>query len=113
MTATPVNQLIDHHRIVADEGVQSRVSIDQGCIEQYCDDLRNGSVFPPMRLVRDDSGVFWIWDGFHRLRMYQLCKVANSQCEVRTGTKRDAILLAAGANASHGLPRTREDKERA
>jgi hypothetical protein len=34
-------------------------------------------------------------------------------CEVRPGTRRDAVLCAAGANAMHGLRRTNADKRRA
>jgi hypothetical protein len=35
------------------------------------------------------------------------------QAEVRQGTRRDAVLLAAGANNGHGLRRTNEDNRRA
>jgi hypothetical protein len=34
-------------------------------------------------------------------------------CEVRQGTRREAVLFSVGANASHGLRRTNADKERA
>lgn len=33
--------------------------------------------------------------------------------DIRQGTRRDAVLFSVGANASHGLRRTNEDKRRA
>ena len=37
----------------------------------------------------------------------------GASCEVRTGSLRDAILHAVGANATHGLRRSNADKRRA
>ncbi len=37
----------------------------------------------------------------------------SAAADVRTGTKRDAILFSVGANATHGTRRTNEDKRRA
>ena len=38
---------------------------------------------------------------------------AEIAADVRQGTRRDALLFAAGANSSHGLSRTTADKRRA
>ena len=97
--------------IVADEDVQARVGIDHMCVERYCEDHRNGAKFAPMCVVSDGK-TNWLWDGFHRLDMCVTVGLKSFPCEIRPGTKRDAILLAAGANANHGLQRTRADKER-
>jgi hypothetical protein len=52
-------------------------------------------------------------DGFHRYFAKQRNRRDKFACEVRPGTKRDAILHAVGANAEHGLKRTDADKRRA
>lgn len=64
-----------------------------------------------------DGSTYWLGDGFHRVQAARdaFNEAANLSipCEVRSGTRRDAILHAAGANASHGLRRTNADKQRA
>ena len=52
-------------------------------------------------------------DGFHRTAGKE--KIGNKKipAQVHQGTRRDAILYAAGANAAHGQRRTNADKRRA
>lgn len=54
-------------------------------------------------------------DGFHRVAAYQASGALDYAlpADVRQGTRRDAVLFACGANATHGLPRSSEDKENA
>jgi hypothetical protein len=98
--------------ISIDGGTQSRASVDQAVVADYADAMRNGAVFPPIVLFHDGKA-YWLADGFHR---YHALKATGAQrviADVRQGTRRDAILFSVGANASHGLRRTNEDKRRA
>ncbi len=98
--------------ISIDGGTQSRASVDQAVVADYADAMRNGAVFPPIVLFHDGKA-YWLADGFHR---YHALKETGAQrviADVRQGTRRDAILFSVGANASHGLRRTNEDKRRA
>src|SRR5207248_9627312 len=56
---------------------------------------------------------WWVGDGHHRLRAFRLAGREEIPCLVYHGTRRDAILYAAGANARHGKRRTADDVRRA
>lgn len=90
-------------------GTQSRAELDSDVIEAYSENL---SRLPPI-VVYHDGESYWLADGFHRVRAHQVAGREEVAAEVLQGTLRDAILYSCGANATHGLPRTREDKRRA
>jgi hypothetical protein len=52
-------------------------------------------------------------NGIHRLIAEPELGLAKISADVREGSRRDAILYAVGANASHGLKRTNRDKRNA
>jgi hypothetical protein len=91
---------------------QPRTTISTTTVEEYAEAMRDGAKFPPLEIVSDGT-TGWIWDGFHRLGAYQAIGATHVEVNVRIGTKRDAILLAVGANPVHGVPRTNADKQRA
>ncbi len=111
-----------------DGGTQMRDGTDQATVERYAADMEDlaekreqGEIVPgfPPPLLFFDGTDYWPGDGFHRIRGHILRwqrkgKAAPAmECVVRAGTRRDAILYAAQANAAHGLPRTAADKRRA
>ncbi len=108
--------------IINEGGTQMRAGLDQETVKEYADALTNGAQFPPIILFHDGES-YWLGDGFHRFAAWKRAfgmPGAPSEylrpeipAEVRTGDRRDAILFAAGANASHGLRRTNADKRRA
>lgn len=108
--------------IRTDGGTQMRAEINWATVAEYKDALLAGAILPPPVLYFDGDN-YWVGDGFHRMaawkQAYQMPGMPNEYtrdtipCEVRSGTRRDAVLHAAGANASHGLRRTNADKRRA
>jgi DNA modification methylase len=78
----------------------------------YTEALKAGAKFPPIVVFHDGSD-YWPADGFHRLNAHARAGLPKIAAEVRTGTRRDALLFAVGANAAHGKRRTNEDKRRA
>jgi hypothetical protein len=81
-------------------------------VEDYAHDMKAGVRFPPV-VVFYDGVTYWLADGFHRVLAAIKAGVKEVEADIRRGGKRDAILYAAGANDSHGLRRTQEDKRRA
>lgn len=104
-------------QIRRDGGTQMRMGTNDTKVREYATLLLDGTRLPPITVFFDGSA-YWLGDGFHRLEAHMAAYrdatvMPHIQCEVRSGTRRDAILHAAGANAAHGLPRTDEDKRRA
>ncbi len=106
-------------RIKTDGGTQMRAALDPDTVQEYLDAMQpiGWGDFPAV-IVYYDGKDHWLADGFHRVEAYRraadnLDQPASVPADVRSGTRRDAILHAAGANASHGLRRTNADKRRA
>lgn len=93
-------------------GTQSRVELNQSTIAEYAELIRAAVDLPPV-VTFFDGVTFWLADGFHRYNAHLDAGAMEINAEIRTGTQRDAILYSVGANASHGLRRTNEDKRRA
>lgn len=65
----------------------------------------DGVEFPSLTVFFDGSH-YWLADGFHRFFAAKKHGLGAMSAEVYQGTRRDAVLYAAGANARHGLRRT-------
>lgn len=100
-------------QIVADDACQLRAAGSKAAVQEYAEALAAGATFPPVVVFRDDDGRHWLADGFHRLEAHRLAGRETIAAEVHAGGQREARLHAAGANASHGLRRSHEDKRRA
>ena len=95
-----------------DGGTQSREKLDQTVVDEYAELMKEGTEFPAISVVHDGNE-YYLSDGFHRLLAAQKAGKASINCDVLTGTLRDAILYSLSANASHGLRRTLEDRRKA
>lgn len=95
-----------------DPALQMRsAGIDPGTVQDYAEAMADGAEFPAI-IVFTDSNSYWPGDGFHRIEAAKKAGRSTINADVRQGSRRDAILLAAGANSSHGLRRTSADKRR-
>lgn len=104
--------LLDMASIRIDGGTQSRTSISTETVAEYAQALTDGATMPPV-VVFFDGADYWLGDGFHRFHAFRKAGRDSIPADVRQGTCRDARLHAAGANGTHGLRRTNEDKRRA
>lgn len=110
-------ELLSYTRIKVNGATQMRAGLNQETVVAYADTMRHNKTFAPFPpiIVYFDGTDYWLADGFHRHKA--AFQAFGSGCaltaEVRAGTRRDAILHAAGANAEHGLQRTPADKRRA
>jgi len=99
--------LIESIRI--DGGTQSRGSISDETVAEYVEAVNAGAKMPPVVVFFDGSD-YWLAEGFHRFLACQRAEKRHVLAEVKNGTKEDAAWESAGANVTHGLRRTREDK---
>ena len=99
-----------------DGGTQARVGNHEDVVEAYTAAMQDGrwSWHDGNRLVVVFDGTdYWLADGFHRVEAAQRAGLVTVPCDVRPGSRRDAVLVACGANADHGLRRTADDIRRA
>lgn len=94
------------------QSTQARVSIDEPTVQRYTSHFEADGEFPAIDVFFDGSK-HWLADGWHRLIAAQRAGKAELHAQVHTGTERDAMVFALGANATHGLPRSSADKRRA
>ncbi len=96
--------------LVLDKDVQMRDRICHKTVADYVDLMARGVQLPPIIVFHQFGSEHYVADGWHRDLASRKLVLPTVSCEIRHGTKRDAILFAAGANASHGLRRTNLDK---
>lgn len=95
-----------------DGGTQPRAAINEAVVAEYAEALKDGAKFPPVDVFFDGTE-YWLAEGFHRYHGHRKAKIKDIAATVHNGTRRDAVMFSVGANASHGLRRTNEDKRRA
>lgn len=98
------------HELRLDGGMQARAAMCQATVDAYMEALDQ---LPPVTAFHDDNGILWLADGFHRVEAARRAGRDMLVGVIHDGSQRDAVLHAVGANAEHGLPRTRADKHRA
>jgi uncharacterized ParB-like nuclease family protein len=106
----PVQQ-VPISSIKIDERFQSRIRPCQPTIDEYRAALKLGTDFPPIK-VRKQEAEFVLMDGQHRLRAHQAEGRSDISCEIIECSLDEALKIAAGCNAVHGLRRTNADKRR-
>ena len=112
--SAPGEELVAWSSIRVDGGTQMRAGLNRDTVAEYTDAMNQGDTFPPVDLYYDGS-TYWLGDGFHRHAAHKQAHGISQpiRANVKPGTRRDAVLAAAAANAKHGLQRTVEDKRRA
>lgn len=98
--------------IRTDGGTQMRAELDKDVYLDYRDKWLAGVEFPAVDLFHDGAD-YWLADGFQRYFGAKEAKRASLPANVHTGTQRDALLFATGANSAHGLRRSNADKRKA
>jgi hypothetical protein len=117
-TIEPASELrrIPLAAIKIDPAIQQRVAgTSQEVVQEYAQAMRDGNEFPPPTVFSPDGVTYHLGDGFHQAEAYRLAHPDAHEiaCEVRYGGHDDALEYACGANASHGLQRTTQDKRKA
>lgn len=92
-----------------DGGTQQRAKIDLDTVADYAEKFGD---LPPVTVYFDGTD-YWLAGGFHRYHAATKAERKKVPCDVRKGTKRDAILFSCGDNATHGLKRSNADKRKA
>ena len=103
--------------IKIDPDLQCRANgVSKSLVREYAEVMREkgADVFPSVVVFKDSKAVHWLADGFTRCAaLASLDETASIKVEIHEGSRKDALLYAAGANAEHGKARTPADKRKA
>ena len=99
-------------KIRLDGNTQPRVELESSVVSEYQNAYEAGETLPPLEVMFDGTD-YWLWDGFHRRFGADNAGLDKLPCNVTDGTREDAQWASYGANATHGLRRTNEDKAKA
>lgn len=94
------------------EGTQTRAELNQTIIAEYAEAYEQGIELPPIE-VYFDQALYWLADGFHRVKAAQKIGRDSISANVSQGGQRQAILFSVKANDTHGLRRTAADRRNA
>lgn len=109
--ATPARLALDY--ITLDNRLQSR-KLRPSVVQDYLKALRRGEELPPVLVVRDANGNYYLIDGFHRVAATrEQVGIDDIAVTIIDGTFEDALWLSWGANRNHGFRRTQKDVRRA
>lgn len=103
---------IRRDRLTRDPEVHARAGLHNGTVSEYATAMMEGVDFPAL-VVFNDGHKLWLADGFHRDAATVRAGIDVVVCDVRPGTRRDAVLYSVWANARHGLQLTNAEKRRA
>jgi hypothetical protein len=116
-TEAPTRVTID--RIVTDARLQARdqKAPPKALVEQYAEHLRQLDPVTLVRLTEEGggyvAGTYLLVDGHTTLEAHALKEMVTVPARIVEGDWRAARILAAGANAEHGMPRSPADKAKA
>jgi uncharacterized ParB-like nuclease family protein len=105
--------LIPLQDIALGETITARLELDHDKVQEYAEDMAKGDVFPAVILYQDENQMYYLVDGSHRVEAARTCGRTEILADVWSGTRRQALEYAMGANATHGMPRTNAVKRNA
>ena len=95
--------------ITVDLAIHFRDKVDQGAVARYRECLDN---LPPIKLVQVEDQLL-LASGLHRYYAHLDAGRGGIEAETLEGTRNDAIVLGLKDNSLHGVPLTREERNRA
>lgn len=95
-----------------DGGTQPRTGINEAVVAEYAEAIMRGDTLPPPVCFWDGANR-WLVDGYHRVHAHRQAGSVEIEVEQRNGTLREAVLYSVGANATHGLRLSHDDKRKA
>lgn len=89
--------------ILQDQRLQKRQEgLDGEHVKRLLGTLEDdGDITEPVVVFRDEDGILWLADGFHRMEAYKQAGRDQIRANVRTGSYDDAEVFAENANLKH------------
>lgn len=98
------------------DGGQVRVCRSKEAVERYTEIyLQSQYILPPVTVLPEEDGTYWLVDGHHRYEAAQEAQVVDIPAVVLSGVTDEGEILekAVAANITHGLPMGVADRKHA
>lgn len=103
--------------VISTEGLQVRVETNRAHVDDLVEVIGDSGqwpdAIPPIVVFGREPGPYFLADGHHRLQAAQEAGCTEVPVVLHPGDKQDALWYAVGANATHGLRRTADDRRNA
>lgn len=103
---------LDPKVLTLDPELQQRESYPPNIVDEYTEAYKAGAEFPPLTVYYDGEK-HWVSNGFLRTQAAILAKQETVKCDVRKGSRDEALLDSLAANETHGVRRTYADRRKA
>ena len=97
-------------KIVVTAGTDVRSEISEATVTEYGEAAHKKAKLPPLVVFDTKDDGLLLADGFHRYFGFERQGIKEWDCDIREGTRADAIKFALGCNTTHGLRRSNDDK---
>lgn len=108
-STVPHRQEIDLSLLTADLSLYPRSKLNKNRVVSMAETLSGGTIVAPVSVFWDGS-TYWLSDGFIRFEAHKLVNFQTISADIRSGTRRDAILFAIECNAHHGETLARAER---
>lgn len=98
--------------IIVDPKYQFRAAIDMDAVREWAELLLDGQEFPAVDVFDLDEGLVLV-NGFQRLESHKAASKRKINCNIYSGSERDAIDFAISCNTKNGVRLTNADKKKA
>ena len=102
-------ELVAIKDITIEEGLHCRDGLNMDAVLRYSEILDD---LPPVKLVRVGDTLL-LASGHHRIKGYAKAGMDTIPAEITEGTRLDAIKIGLKDNLSHGVPLTKDERNRA
>ena len=97
--------------ITIDQSLQGRLGLDKATLQEYAEIIEeNKDELDPVKVIQDERGNRWLWDGFHTVQAHIQKQKIYIKAAIELGTYDRAFNLSLGANAKRGLKLSQADK---
>ncbi len=97
-------KVLSLNEIFKDDGIYPRENVDEKRIDFFSDLIKEGTIFPPIKIVKAKTGKHILLDGFHRYSAFKKLQQNEIVCDLLNAEPHLWRLLSVGFNFDSSQP---------
>lgn len=97
-------KVLSLNEIIKDDAIYPREKVDEKRIDFFSDLINEGTLFPPIKIVKDKSGRHILLDGYHRFSAFKRLQRNEIACDLLDAEPHLWRLLSVGFNFDSSQP---------